>query len=78
MSIDGISRYGAGGVTVDPQLDNIFANLRDLSVRVATFPSSEPASHVILEALSLASGVTQHLRATAEHAPQHAFTRRSR
>ena len=78
MSIGGISRYSAGGAMLDPQLDNIFAKLRDLSGRVATFPSSEPASHVILEALSMASGVTEHLKATAGHAPQHAFTRRPR
>jgi uncharacterized Fe-S radical SAM superfamily protein PflX len=78
MSIGGISRYSEGGAMMDPQLDKIFANLRDLSGRVANFSSTEPASHVILEALSLASGVTQHLRATAEHAPQHVFTRRLR
>ena len=76
MSIGGISRYSAGGATMDPQLDNIFANLRDLSGRVAPYPSSEPASHVIQEALSLAADVTAHLQSASFASPAHSADRR--
>jgi hypothetical protein len=78
MRINGNSRIGLESAMIDPQLDNIFTNLRDLSGRVESFRSSEPAAHLILDALALASGVTEHLQAAATGSPARGIARGSR